>query len=280
RTRRRVSRLHGSKQQRNDQTSGDGRHGRELHLEAHGEPRACRGQARDAEHQRPAAIARLVRDSSARQTSIADHGRVSLLLVGPRRGDHRAYGRLIFRGVGISLLMEPLDGASIKDPSKANKHWSVLIIPRIIVVVCAPGRLSACGERSEAPPETQAQASQAAASTALPFNVTEIAKFNEPWAMTFLPDGRLLVTEKKGALKLYTIGGAIEDISGVPEVAYQGQGGLGDVVLHPDFEENGWVYLSYAEAGDGDTRGAAVARAKLELDENGGGRLADLQVIW
>lgn len=66
----------------------------------------------------------------------------------------------------------------------------------------------------------------------------------------------------------------------MPEVAYQGQGGLGDVVLHPDFEENGWVYLSYAEAGDGDTRGAAVARAKLELDENGGGRLADLQVIW
>src|SRR5690606_18318803 len=217
---------------------------------------------------------------SARQTSIADHGRLSLLLVGPRRGDHRAYGRLIFRGVGISLLMEPLDGASIKDPSKANKHWSVLMIHRIIVVVCAAGLLSACGERSEAPTETQAQASQAAASTDLPFNVTEIAKFNEPWAMTFLPDGRLLVTEKKGALKLYTIGGAIEDISGVPEVAYQGQGGLGDVVLHPDFEENGWVYLSYAEAGDGDTRGAAVARAKLELDENGGGRLADLQVIW
>lgn len=154
------------------------------------------------------------------------------------------------------------------------------MIHRIIVVVCAAGLLSACGERSEAPTETQAQASQAAASTDLPFNVTEIAKFNEPWAMTFLPDGRLLVTEKKGALKLYTIGGAIEDISGVPEVAYQGQGGLGDVVLHPDFEESGWVYLSYAEAGDGDTRGAAVARAKLELDENGGGRLADLQVIW
>lgn len=76
------------------------------------------------------------------------------------------------------------------------------MIHRIIVVVCAAGLLSACGERSEAPTETQAQASQAAASTDLPFNVTEIAKFNEPWAMTFLPDGRLLVTEKKGALKL------------------------------------------------------------------------------
>jgi len=112
------------------------------------------------------------------------------------------------------------------------------------------------------------------------FVVQPVVKFSEPWAMTFLPDGRLLVTEKKGALKLYKLDGAADDISGVPAVAYQGQGGLGDVVLHPKFKDNGFIYLSYAEAGEGNTRGAAVARAKLILDDQGGGALANLQVIW
>jgi glucose/arabinose dehydrogenase len=66
----------------------------------------------------------------------------------------------------------------------------------------------------------------------------------------------------------------------VPQVAYGGQGGLGDIVLHPDFANNGLVYLSYAEAGNGGMRGAAVARAKLSLDTNGGGALSDVNVIW
>jgi glucose/arabinose dehydrogenase len=120
----------------------------------------------------------------------------------------------------------------------------------------------------------------AASATNAPFTSTPVAQFKEPWAMTFLPDGRLLVTEKKGALKVYAIGGKAADVSGVPSVAYGGQGGLGDVVLDPKFAENGLVYLSYAEAGDGGTRGAAVARAKLTLDANGGGALSDVQVIW
>lgn len=153
------------------------------------------------------------------------------------------------------------------------------MIERILVVACLAGVLSACGGEQS---ETQRPAAQAASSQSgsLPFTVTQIAQFNEPWAMTFLPDGRLLVTEKRGALKLYTINGAAEDIGGVPQVAYQGQGGLGDIVLHPQFEENGIVYLSYAEPGEGDTRGAAVARAKLELQEGAGGTLTDVQVIW
>ncbi|HEY8519668.1 MAG TPA: PQQ-dependent sugar dehydrogenase [Gammaproteobacteria bacterium] len=112
-----------------------------------------------------------------------------------------------------------------------------------------------------------------------PFVVTQLADFDMPWAMEFLPDGRLLVTEQRGALKLYSPDGSIADVRGVPRVAYGGQGGLGDVVLHPDFERNGLVYLSYAEAGEGETRGAAVARAKLELGANGG-ELRDLEVIW
>jgi aldose sugar dehydrogenase len=112
------------------------------------------------------------------------------------------------------------------------------------------------------------------------FTATEVAKFNEPWAMTFLPDGRLLVTEKKGALKVHTLGGATGNVTGVPTVAYGGQGGFADVVLHPAFATNGIVYVSYAEPGEGGKRGAAVARAKLALDANGGGALSGLRVIW
>jgi glucose/arabinose dehydrogenase len=112
------------------------------------------------------------------------------------------------------------------------------------------------------------------------FTSTELADFEEPWALEFLPDGRLLVSEKQGELKLYDPdGGAIGDVSGVPEVDYGGQGGFGDVVLHPGFAQNGLVYLSYAEAGEGDTRGAAVARARLDLTADGGA-LSDLEVIW
>lgn len=112
------------------------------------------------------------------------------------------------------------------------------------------------------------------------FVATPMAKFDKPWAMTFLPDGRLLVTEKKGALKVHAIGGKTGNVTGVPKVAYGGQGGLGDVVLHPSFATNQLVYLSYAEAGEGDTQGAAVARARLTLDQKGGGALSNVQVIW
>jgi len=119
-----------------------------------------------------------------------------------------------------------------------------------------------------------------AAAQELPFTVTHVATFDEPWAMTFLPDGRLLVTEKKGRLRVATVEGEIsEPVEGVPEVAYGGQGGLGDVVLHPDFASNGLVYLSYAEAGEDDLRGAAVMRARLTLTADGG-RLDDQEVIW
>jgi len=113
------------------------------------------------------------------------------------------------------------------------------------------------------------------------FEVEAIAQFSEPWAMEFLPDGRLLVSEKRGALKLFSpADGTIGEISGVPEVAYAGQGGFGDVVLHPEFVENGLVYLSYAESGERGSSGAAVARARLVLDDQGGGALEDLEVIW
>jgi glucose/arabinose dehydrogenase len=115
-----------------------------------------------------------------------------------------------------------------------------------------------------------------------PFVSTEVARFNEPWAMTFLPDGRLLVTEKNGRLRVLNIATRqAGEITGVPAVAYGGQGGFGDIVLHPQFAANRWVYLSYAEAGPNNTRGAAVARAQLVSDAGSSvGSLSNLQVIW
>jgi len=114
----------------------------------------------------------------------------------------------------------------------------------------------------------------------LPFNKESIATFNEPWAMAFLPDGRMLVTEKRGQLLLVTQSGEkSRPIADVPDVDYRGQGGLGDVILHPDFASNGLIYLSYAEPGVGKVRGAAVARARLVMDDTSN-RLENVEVIW
>ncbi len=113
-----------------------------------------------------------------------------------------------------------------------------------------------------------------------PFSIEPISAFDEPWALTFLPDGRMLVTEKKGNLRVVSQAGEqSRPVEGLPDVDYRGQGGLGDVILHPNYAENGLIYLSYAESGIGDTRGAAVMRAVLELGERGG-RLSDTKVIW
>ncbi len=130
------------------------------------------------------------------------------------------------------------------------------------------------------PRAAAAAATSEPATAGEPFRSEEFARFDEPWAMSFLPDGKLLVTEKAGKLKLFdpatkTTG----EITGIPKVAYGGQGGLGDVVPHPAFAQNGLVYFSYAEAGDGGTRGAVVARAKLTLSGNGGA-LSSPEIIW
>ena len=137
-------------------------------------------------------------------------------------------------------------------------------------IACALLLLGGCA-RSDAREQTAASP---------PFASRPLATFDEPWALAFLPDGRLLVTEKMGALQLHTIGGGTHAIRGVPSVAYGGQGGLGDVALDPGFAKNRLVYLSYAEAGPDDTRGAAVARAELVLDPDGGGALEKASVIW
>jgi glucose/arabinose dehydrogenase len=96
-----------------------------------------------------------------------------------------------------------------------------------------------------------------------PFTRTVVADFDSPWAMTFLPDGRMLVTEKQGRLLLVTADGKTQvTVSGVPAVDSAGQGALMDVVLAPGFATNGQVYLSYSAAGAGG-KGVVLARGRL-----------------
>uniref|UniRef100_UPI004057A062 PQQ-dependent sugar dehydrogenase n=1 Tax=Candidatus Electrothrix sp. TaxID=2170559 RepID=UPI004057A062 len=104
--------------------------------------------------------------------------------------------------------------------------------------------------------------------------------FDEPWAMTFLPEGDLLITEKPGSLLLFRMRDRSKvPVQGVPPVAYGGQGGLGDIILHPDYKKNHLVYLSYAEEDDSGNRGAAVARAQFQSSASNP-KLEDLEVIW
>jgi glucose/arabinose dehydrogenase len=97
-----------------------------------------------------------------------------------------------------------------------------------------------------------------------PLSVDRLATgLEHPWGLAFLPDGRMLVTERPGRLRIVLADGTLsEPLSGVPEVFAEGQGGLLDVALDPDFENNGLVYLSFSEPGEGGA-GSAVARGRL-----------------
>jgi glucose/arabinose dehydrogenase len=97
-----------------------------------------------------------------------------------------------------------------------------------------------------------------------------------PWALAFLPDGRLLVTERPGRLRIVDTGGRVsEPLTGVPTVLAQGQGGLLDVAIDPRFAENRLVYLSFSEPGAGGSASTAVARGRL-----GRAGLEDVRVIY
>ena len=111
---------------------------------------------------------------------------------------------------------------------------------------------------------------------------TVLERFDGPWAMTLLPDGRGLVTEKAGALWLIDENGAkLGEVGNVPAVEARGQGGLGDVIAHPDFADNGVVYLSYVERDpdDDSLSGAVVERAVLEPSD-AGGELVEREIVW
>jgi glucose/arabinose dehydrogenase len=112
----------------------------------------------------------------------------------------------------------------------------------------------------------------------LPFTITQVTTLSLPWRIAFLPDGRMLITEKTGPVWLVTQAGAKTPVANVPAVLHEGQGGMLGVFLSPHYAADHSVYLTYAEPGDGGSS-LALARAKLSL---GGGKasLDGLQVIW
>ncbi len=109
------------------------------------------------------------------------------------------------------------------------------------------------------------------------FAVTPLATLDAPWAIAVLPSGGVLVTEKAGKLKLIN-GTKTTVVTGAPQVDAGGQGGLGDVVLAPDYAKSGVIYLSWVEASENDTRGAVIGRARLVVGESP--RLEGLEVLW
>jgi glucose/arabinose dehydrogenase len=117
--------------------------------------------------------------------------------------------------------------------------------------------------------------------TKQPVRVETFAKgLVHPWGMAFLPDGRVLVTERPGRLRILDRDGKLSaPVSGVPKVHASGQGGLLDVQIGPDFAASGAVYLSYAEPRGGSANGTSVARGRL-VSEGDSGRLEDMKVVF
>ncbi len=143
--------------------------------------------------------------------------------------------------------------------------------------------LTACGGSPAATAETNSGANAGAQATdqGRPFTVTQVSAFDSPWALEFLPGSeRALVTEKGGRLWLIDVATATrQQVSGVPTVKAAGQGGLGEVVVHPDFAKNQRVYLSYVEAGEGGTSGAVIGHGRL-IQGQAQPRIEGFKVIW
>lgn len=143
----------------------------------------------------------------------------------------------------------------------------------------APTGASGTSTTSANVPTVGVRAAHGAPAPALASDI-EIVEFAQglevPWALAFLPDGRMLVTERPGRLRYVSAAGELsEPIGGVPEVFAQGQGGLLDVALSPQFPSDHRIYLSYAEAGADGKAGTALGRGRLEDD-----RIEQWEVIF
>jgi len=113
-----------------------------------------------------------------------------------------------------------------------------------------------------------------------PFKLTKVAQFDLPWRIAFLPDGRMLITEKIGKLFLATPSGEKVEVTGVPPVLHQGQSGLLGVYLAPSYSRDQAIYLTYSEPGpDAGTSSLALARATLQIGTDTAS-LEDVRVLW
>jgi aldose sugar dehydrogenase len=142
-------------------------------------------------------------------------------------------------------------------------------LPWIGLLACLIGCAPSAGQAQAPRSPTPAPIKEA-------LSVGTVAKgLEHPWSLAFLPDGRMLVTERPGRLRIMTSDGRVsEPVTGVPRVYASGQGGLLDVALSPTFDKDRLVYLSFSESGEGGA-GTAVARGQL-----GERTLENLQVIW
>jgi glucose/arabinose dehydrogenase len=166
----------------------------------------------------------------------------------------------------------PLDARpATRDPIRAGLAQGVALL-------FAALSATAC-ERNAGPQTAAAEGQRSPTPASVPgvFRVDTMARgLDHPWAFAFLPDGRLLVTERPGRLRIVAADGAVsEPLSGVPDVWARSQGGLLDVALDPAFQENRLIYLSYSEPGERNASGTSVARGRL--DE---GRLENVEVIY
>jgi glucose/arabinose dehydrogenase len=123
----------------------------------------------------------------------------------------------------------------------------------------------------------QTNAGDQKAQSDLPFTITKVTSLDLPWRIAFLPDGRMLVTEKVGRVQLVTPQGAKTELGGVPPSWFQGQNGMLGVYLSPHYATDHNVYLTYVAPGDYGG-GLALGRGRLVLD--GKPRLDDFQVLW
>lgn len=134
----------------------------------------------------------------------------------------------------------------------------------------APGQKPAFAGQTDAPEHRTSVAHEV---------VTVAGGLQNPWGMAFLPDGRMLVTERPGRLRIVTAGGTLSPaVTGLPAVDARGQGGLLDVTLDPNFASTRWIYWSYAEPRGGGANNTAVARGRL-VDE-AAPRVENVQVIF
>jgi aldose sugar dehydrogenase len=125
----------------------------------------------------------------------------------------------------------------------------------------------------------QVNAGEQKPEASLPFNMEQVTTLSLPWKIAFLPDGRMLITEKVGGMQLVTQQGAKMPVTGTPAVLWRGQGGMLGVYLSPHYAKDHNVYLTYSEPGEPGGSSLALARAQLKIGQDSAS-LEGFKVIW
>jgi aldose sugar dehydrogenase len=156
---------------------------------------------------------------------------------------------------------------------RATSGWWLL--KHVVALASACTLLTACNGQSEEPGSASSKASPSGSTYKV---VTVTSELSNPWGLAFLPDGRMLVTERAGQMRIVSADGMTVSApitKGLPAVKAEDQGGLLDVQIDPDYASEPWVYWSYAEPGEGGLAGTAVARGQIV-----NGEMTKVEVIF